>query len=251
MISNDVSRLVLAVVLLVLVALGALTWAGARARSDALVAAGRAAVQLAVVAALIGWIFAHPGALVPYLAVMVVVATATTTRRVGLGWSVAPALAVAIVAGAAVVVAVALLSGTLAPLPQAVLPYAAQVTGGAMTAVSLAGGRMHDDVAGAWPEVEGWLALGAEPAGAVAPTGRRAVARSLVPIIDQTRSAGLVTLPGAFVGMLLGGADPLQAAQLQLLVLVGMLAAQAVAAALTVRLIARRLGRTRPSLRAD
>ncbi|WP_164737190.1 ABC transporter permease [Georgenia sp. SYP-B2076] len=251
MISEDVLPLLLAVAALVLVAVGALAWAGARARADALVAVARAAVQLVAVAALIGWIFSHPGALVPYLAVMLVVATATATRRVGLGWAVAPALAVAVAAGAATVTAVALTSGALVRAPQAVLPYAAQVIGGAMTAASLSGGRLHDDVAGTWSEVEGWLALGAPPEQAVAPLGRRAVARALVPIVDQTRSAGLVTLPGAFVGMLLGGAAPLQAAQLQLLVLVGMLAAQAVAAALTVRLLARPLGRLRPTIRAD
>jgi putative ABC transport system permease protein len=57
-------------------------------------------------------------------------------------------------------------------------------------------------------------------------------------VLDQTRSVGLVTLPGAFVGMLLGGASPLQAGAVQLLVLVGLLAVQALAVLLTVQLVA-------------
>lgn len=46
---------------------------------------------------------------------------------------------------------------------------------------------------------------------------------ALIPGLDQTRTVGLVTLPGAFVGTLLGGASPMEAAALQLVVLVGIL----------------------------
>jgi putative ABC transport system permease protein len=66
-----------------------------------------------------------------------------------------------------------------------------------------------------------------------------AAALALVPALDQTRTVGLVTLPGAFVGMLLGGASPVDAGAVQLFVLVGILAVQAVAVAGTVELVAR------------
>ena len=51
-------------------------------------------------------------------------------------------------------------------------------------------------------------------------------------------TVGLVTLPGAFVGALFGGASPLQAARFQLVVLVGLLAAESVAAVVLLRLLA-------------
>jgi len=38
--------------------------------------------------------------------------------------------------------------------------------------------------------------------------GAGAAALALVPGLDQTRTVGLVTLPGAFVGVLLAGASP-------------------------------------------
>ena len=60
-----------------------------------------------------------------------------------------------------------------------------------------------------------------------------------MPGLDQTRTVGLVTLPGAFVGMLLGGASPLQAAAVQLLVLVALLLVQALAVVTTVELVTR------------
>ena len=47
------------------------------------------------------------------------------------------------------------------------------------------------------------------------------ITEALTPGLDQTRATGLVTLPGTFVGALMGGASPLLAAQLQIAVLAG------------------------------
>ena len=54
------------------------------------------------------------------------------------------------------------------------------------------------------------------------------------PPLDQTRTVGTVTLPGAFVGMVLGGASPVDAAIVQLVVLVSLLAVDALAAAVAL-----------------
>ncbi|AJE38896.1 ABC transporter permease [Streptomyces nodosus] len=66
-----------------------------------------------------------------------------------------------------------------------------------------------------------------------------AASDALVPGLVQTRTVGLVTLPGAFVGMLLGGADALTAGAVQLFVLVALMAVQALAVAATLELVAR------------
>lgn len=66
---------------------------------------------------------------------------------------------------------------------------------------------------------------------------RDAAGLALVPGLDQTRTVGLVTLPGAFVGVLLAGATPLQAGAVQVLVLVALLLVQVLAVAVTVELI--------------
>ena len=254
--TSDVRTLAVAVLALLGVAALVQQWVGARVGRDSVTAVARATVQLLGVALVIGWIFTHPGALVPYLSVMLVVATATAAGRIGLvrraGGTRSTAtvdlllVALAIAAGAGTTVLVVLASGALQAVPDTVLPYAAQVIGGSMVAASLAGGRLRDDAVAQWGEVEGWLALGATHRQAIRDLGRRAVARSLVPALDQTRTAGLVSLPGAFVGLLLGGATPLQAAQVQLLVLVGLLAAQSVSAALTVTLVGPSFARSQP-----
>jgi putative ABC transport system permease protein len=241
-----VLRTALAGALLLGVFLAVTGAARVRVRRDTVVAVLRAAVQLVAVAVVIAWVFRHPGAAAAYLVVMVAVAGWTATRRVGLGTATAAPLTLAVLAGAATAVLPVVASGALAPGTPTLVPFAAQMIGGAMSATAVTGLRLRDDLRTGWDVVEGWLALGATGRQAVAEHARVAVGRALVPGIDQTRSAGLVTLPGAFVGLLLGGAGPAQAAQVQLLVLVGLLAAQAVAGVLTTTLLAGRLGRTRP-----
>lgn len=239
-------RTALALAVLLGVFLAVTTAARIPVRRDTAVAVARAGVQLVAVAVVIAWVFRHPEAAALYLVVMVAVAGWTASRRIGLGSPAVAPVVLAVAAGGATAVLPVVAAGALHPGSATLVPFAAQMIGGAMSAAAVTGLRMRDDLRTGWDVVEGWLALGATPRQAVAEDARRAVARALVPGMDQTRSAGLVTLPGAFVGLLLGGASPAQAAQVQLLVLVGLLAAQAVTGVLTARLLAGRLGRLRP-----
>ena len=68
---------------------------------------------------------------------------------------------------------------------------------------------------------------------------RPSAATALVPPLDQTRTVGLVTLPGAYVGVLLGGGSPMAAGAAQLLVLVGLLAAEVASIWIVTELVAR------------
>lgn len=244
---GSATRVAVALAVLAVVALLAMTLGGLGQRRDAFGAAVRALLQLSVVALVVAWVFTHPAGALAYLGVMLVAATATSVRRIHSGRGIAPYVLLAIGCGTAVAVTPVAAAGALPLSVKALLPFAAQVVGGSMTAVSLAGGRMRDDVTDQWPVVEGWLVLGATPAQAVAAIGRRAAERALVPALDQTRSAGLVVLPGAFVGMLLGGASPAQAGQVQLLVLVGLLAAESTAVIVITRLLGPVLGARQPA----
>ncbi|WP_369132592.1 ABC transporter permease [Modestobacter sp. I12A-02662] len=108
-----------------------------------------------------------------------------------------------------------------------------------MTATSLAGRRLRDELEQRRGEVEAALSLGFLPRDAVLLVARPVAATALVPALDQTRTVGLVTLPGAFVGVLLGGGSAVQAGAAQLLVLAGLLAAEAIAVWVTVEAVAR------------
>ncbi|MEV7947452.1 ABC transporter permease [Streptomyces rubiginosohelvolus] len=90
-------------------------------------------------------------------------------------------------------------------------------------------------------EVEAGMALGLLDRDARLEIVRPAASDALLPGLDQTRTVGLVTLPGAFVGMLLGGASPVEAGAVQLFVLVALMAVQVVAVATVLELVARGL----------
>lgn len=236
----------LAVVLLLAVAAGVDRAAGLGQARQVLLAGARAVVQLLVVGLVVAVVFRTPALAPLYLAVMLSAAAWTSGRRLGGGRARVLTAAAAIAAGALVAGAIVFATGALPIAARSSVPFLAQLVGGSMTATSLAGQRLTDDVAAGWLEVEGWLAIGATPAQAVAPMARRAAARALVPAVDQTRNVGLVVLPGAYVGLLLGGASPLEAGRVQLLVLVALLAAETIAAVLVTRLLSPVLGAARP-----
>ena len=173
-----------------------------------------------------------------FVAMMAAVASATAGRRLARHgrW---PLASIPVCVGALPVTAVLLASRLVPTTPIAVVPIVGILVGGAMTATTLAGRRTLEGLRNRRGEVEAALSLGLPDRDARLLIIRDDAALALLPGLDQTRTVGLVTLPGAFVGMLLGGATPLQAAAVQLLVLAALLLVQAVATASTLELVAR------------
>ena len=239
---RDLSFSALGVVLLTGVTLVMFRIGGLGRSREVLVVVVRAIVQMTVVGLVIAAVLRSPALAPVYLAVMLTAASVTSARRIAVPGRGPRAAAVTIVSASMITVLVLVVSRAVTFDARHVVPLAAQVIGGAMTATSLAGQRFVDQVSSSWAEVEGWLALGATPPVAVREQGRVAAARALVPVLDQTRNVGLVVLPGAYVGLLLGGATPLDAGRLQLLVLVGLMAAQSVAVVIVTRLLGPALG---------
>lgn len=237
---NIVMGPALAVAMAVAVLLGAaVAWAARLGTSRATVTAGlRATLQLGVVSLLIGAIVGSLGLSAAFVALMVVVAARTAGRRMTEGrsgwWAALP-----IAAAPVPVVGALVLAGVVPPQGIAVIPMAGILIGGTMTASALAGQRALDELESRRGEVEAALSLGFLPRDAAMEIARPSAASALIPVTDQTRTVGLVTLPGAFVGMLLGGATPVEAGAVQLLVLVLLLAVQTVAVASTMELVCR------------
>ncbi len=89
-----------------------------------------------------------------------------------------------------------------------------------------------------WEEVEAWLALGATRRQSTLELARGAVYSALIPSTDQTKTTGLVTLPGAFVGAIFGGLSPLEAGRFQIVVLASIMAAGSMTAVVLIRVLA-------------
>jgi putative ABC transport system permease protein len=243
--SGQLPLLVAVLILVVLLLL--VGWVGRLGQNrDALVAVLRAIVQLALVGFVIRAVILTPPLAPFYLLLMVGVAAYTSSRRLRGVRIALPSAAAAIVSGTAVVTGVVVATGALPRDTRDLVPFTAQVIGGSMTATTLAALRLRDDVLAHWDLVEGALAIGATPRQAVAELARVAAGRALVPALDQTRNVGLVVLPGAYVGLLLGGASPAEAGRVQFLVLLGLLVAESVAAVVVTRLLSGAFGLRKP-----
>jgi putative ABC transport system permease protein len=227
-----------ALVVFVLVAAGVSRWARLGVAGQTSGAAARALVQLAAVSAVIVTAAGSLWRAGLFVAVMFGAASWTSASRIA-DRRATPQAALSIAAGALPVLTVMLLSGAVPLTGISVIPIAGIVLGGAMSTTSLAGRLALDELVARYDEYEAWLALGMPQRDAALMLCRPAGVKALIPSLDQTRTVGLVTLPGAFVGVLLGSGDPVQAGAAQLLVLVGLLAAQVIAVAVTVELVAR------------
>lgn len=133
--------------------------------------------------------------------------------------------------------------GALEHSSRYVLAFGGIVIGGAMSASTLSGRRTQQSLVARWDEVEGWLALGAPPKIATMDIARQAIREALVPSLDQTKTTGLVTLPGAFVGAIFGGVSPVEAGRFQIVVLAGLMTAGAISASFVSLRLAPRLKR--------
>jgi putative ABC transport system permease protein len=206
---------------------------------ELIVTALRALVQLAAVGAAIALVFEVEPLAFVFVAVMAGTAGATAGGRlVGLDHARRRALlAIAIPALAATGTLLAV--GAFAATPRAAVPTAGILIGGAMAAATIAGRRLLEALTDEADQIETRLCLGDDARSALAPSVRHSIRTGLVPVIDQTRSVGLVVLPGTFVGLILGGASAAEAAATQLVVLLALLAVELGAAVLIGEFIQR------------
>ncbi|CAN5342186.1 ABC transporter permease [soil metagenome] len=230
--------LAVALVLLVAVACALAVYGQLCLQRDVVVASLRALVQLGLVALVIAAVVRSLWLSALFVLAMFVVASGTAGRRLTrsrCGWW----CALPVGAGALPITAGLVLLGVVPARGMAVVPVAGILIGGAMAGTVLAGRSGLDELQARRGEVEAAKALGFVDREAGLMVSRPAAAEAMLPGLDQTRTVGLVALPGTFVGTLLGGATPVQAGAVQLLVLVALLAVQASAVVLVVELIAR------------
>jgi putative ABC transport system permease protein len=199
----------------------------------------RAVLQLSLVALVITGVV---GSLwLSFLAVvaMFAMAVVTTSRRIDAPrtW---PWAAAAMACGVVPVVAIILACGAVPLTGIAVIPVAGIVIGNTMTVHTLVGRRTFAALREEHGQYEASLSLGLTSSQAIDEVIARRVPEGIVPSLDQVRTSGVVTLPGAFIGVMLGGGSAVQAATAQVLVLFAIMATQSVTAGVQAALIRRR-----------
>jgi putative ABC transport system permease protein len=198
----------------------------------------RGAVQLALISFILSGVITNPVFVAVALLVMFTVAAATAARRIGWSWIHLGLVSASMAAGIVATLAIIFATGAIPFTPRYALAIGGIVIGNAMTIATLGGRRFAESVNARWEEVEGWLALGATPRQSTLELARGAVYSALIPSTDQTKTTGLVTLPGAFVGAIFGGISPLEAGRFQIIVLAAIMAAGSITAVITVAALA-------------
>ena len=176
-----------------------------------------------------------------WVAVMVVFAAWTVQRR---ATEVPGAFSLGLAAfGASAAVSLSVLFGfgVFEVDNRTIVPLAGMVVGNSMAATVLVGRRIVDDMADRRDEVEARLALGMVSQRAAAPFLRDAVRTALIPQIETTKAVGIVFLPGAMVGLILAGVEPLSAVKVQIAVMYLILGSVATSTTVVAMGLSRRL----------
>jgi len=229
---------VAATLALVAIAIGVSFWQRAGLENEIAVAVVRSFVQLTAIGFVIQVIFDEDtvALVVVLIAVMVLFGAFTArhrARRVPHAfWPLLVALSVSAIATLGLVVAL----GVFEPEPRFLVPVGGMVVGNSMTASAVALNRLGDEMHDSAHRIEATLALGASATEAAAPFVRRSLRTGMITLVDSTKTTGLIFFPGTMVGMLLAGAEPVDAVRLQLILLYALLGSVAIAGLISVSL---------------
>ena len=223
---------------LVAVAVAVSVWQRADLERDIGIAVIRSFVQLTAIGYVIEVIFDEDnlGFVVALLAAMVLFGAFTARSRARKVPGALIPLLLALALAGATTLGLVLALGVFEPEARYVVPVGGMVIGNAMTAAAVALNRLGDDVADSANQIEATLALGATTTQAIRPVLRRSLRSGMIPLIDSTKTTGLIFFPGTMVGMLLAGAAPADAVRLQLILLYVLLGSVALGALTSVLL---------------
>ena len=206
---------------LIAVAIAVSFWRRAELEKDIAVAVVRSFIQLTAIGYVIQAIFDSDSLwlVAALLAVMVGFGTWTARGRAkGVPGATGPIL-LALAVAAAVTLGLVVALGVFKAEPRYLVPVGGMVIGNSMTAVAVALNRLADEMHEGRRQVEAMLALGATSFQAARATVARSLRSGMIPLVDSTKTTGIVFFPGTMVGMLLAGAEPVDAVRLQVVLL--------------------------------
>ncbi|XP_062005468.1 protein ALUMINUM SENSITIVE 3 [Rosa rugosa] len=198
----------------------------------------RAFVQLSIIGFVLQFIFTRDNAIWIILAYLFMVSVAGYTagqraKHVPRGKYVAGA---SILVGTSITMFLLIVLNVFPFTPRYIIPVAGMMVGNAMTVTGVTMKRLRDDIRSQMNLVETALALGATPRQATLQQVKRALVISLSPVLDNAKTVGLISLPGAMTGLIMGGASPLEAIQLQIVVMNFLIGASTISSILSTYL---------------
>ena len=229
---------VVATLALVAIAAAVSFWRRADLEQDLGLAVLRSFLQLTAVGYVIQAIFDSDSLwlVAGLLAAMVAFGSITARGRARAVPGALGPIVLALGTAAAVTIGLVLALGVFDAEPRYLVPVGGMVIGNSMTSAAVALNRLADEVHSGTQQIEAMLALGATSRQASRGLVTRSLRSGMIPLIDSTKTTGVVFFPGTMVGMLIAGAAPIDAVRLQLILLWTLLGSVALAALIAVSL---------------
>lgn len=220
--------------LFVLIALLLSLWQRLELEKEIAISTIRLAVQLIAIGYVLQFVFGtdHPALVILLVMMMIAVASWNAASR---GKGIPGVLMrVVLTLSATEIITMAILLGLhiVEPTPRYIVPLSGMITGNAMIVSGLFLSHMKREMEAARGEVETLLCLGATARQAIQGVLKRSVRTSLIPTFDSMKTLGLVQLPGTMTGMIIAGADPLEAVRYQILIMFAFSASATISAVL-------------------
>ena len=192
---------------------------------DTILATIRSIIQLLAVGYILKFVFDAQSYMYIFLmvALMIVVATLNARKKgkgiKGITWKIALTLIVIEFVTQGVLLGFNIVPATA----QYIIPISGMMIGNSMVLSILFLNRFTAEITSHQNEIELILSLGGTPKQAIHRQLINAVKASMIPTIESQKTIGLVQLPGMMSGQIIGGADPIQAVQFQLLIIFALL----------------------------
>ncbi|WP_417841321.1 ABC transporter permease [Terasakiella sp.] len=224
-----------------------------------LVAALRMVVQLALMAYVLRYLFVTQAGFWTLIAALVMIGfagyevTARQKRRLRGVWTYGVGTGSLFIAAAIVTLFALLVQIKAEPWYQAryVIPLLGMVLGNTMTGMAVGLSHVMDVLYRERDMVEARLALGHTKWQATQTVVRSALQTGMIGIVNSMSASGLVFIPGMMTGQLMAGADPVEAAKYQALVMFLIAGGTAIGTTAAIFLSVWRLSDGRHRLRLD
>lgn len=192
---------------------------------DTIIATVRSIIQLLIVGYVLKFVFDSESYIYIILMIVLMITAATLNARKkgknirGITWKIAFTLIVVEVVTQGILLGFQIIP----PIAQYIIPISGMLIGNSMVLSILFLNRFTAEIEANEEITELILSLGGTPKQAIHNQLINSIKASVIPTIESQKTIGLVQLPGMMSGQIIGGADPIQAVQFQLLILFALL----------------------------
>ncbi|GBF10206.1 ABC transporter permease [Tepidibacillus sp. HK-1] len=209
-------------------------WQRIGLEKDIIIGTVRAAIQLIAVGYVLHTIFRLQSWILILLMLTMMITVATlNARKKGRGLpKIGRRIAIAITSTEILTIGLLVGLKIIGSTPQYIIPISGMIIGNGMVVSGLFLNRLHSELETRREEIKVYLALGATSKQAISHVMQNTVKASMLPTIDGMKTVGLVQLPGMMTGMIVAGANPIEAVRYQILIMYSFTSSAAITAIL-------------------